>query len=435
MSTTFRASLQVSLVPTVLLLSPAPAAADAWPGWRGPAGDGVAAAGSNPPLEWSESKNVRFKVELPGLGLSTPIVWGEQIFVTSAVAAGGDGATSRPKHQFLVAAYSRADGRRVWQHTATELVPHEGHHTEASFASASPVTDGKRLIAFFGSSGLFAYDLSGKLLWQKDLGDMRTRNGFGEGASPALHGDTVVVNWDHEDDSFVVALDADTGKERWRRARPDEVTSWSTPIVVPHGEGHQVVIAATGATRGYDLASGAELWAIPGMTTNVVPTPIHRDGVVYVTSGFRGNMMQAISIAKATATKGGEGSILWSHDRHTPYVPSPVLYGDTIYFLRHFTNILTALDAASGAVRYTETRLDPLTSVYASLAAASDRIYVVGRDGKAVVFRHGPELQILASNELDDRFDASPVIVGDELILRGRRFLYSLGEGKKGVGG
>ncbi len=434
MNVTIRSLLLVAVVPTSLLLGAAPTHADTWPTWRGPSGDGTARAGSNPPLEWSESKNVRFKVELPGLGLSTPIVWGDRIFVTSAVPVEATGAGGRAEQRFVVAAYSRADGRQLWQHAAAELVPHEGHHTEASFASASPVTDGKRLIAFFGSNGLFAYDLDGKLLWQKDLGDMRTRNGFGEGASPALHGDLVVVNWDHEDDSFVVALDANTGAEKWRRARPDEVTSWSTPIVVPHGEGHQVVIAATGATRGYDLATGTELWAIPGMTTNVVPTPIHRNGVVYVTSGFRGNMMQAISIAKATATKGGEGSILWSHDRHTPYVPSPVLHHDTIYFLRHFTNILTALDATTGAVRYTEQRLEPLTSVYASLAAAGERIYVVGRDGKAVVFRHGPKLEILASNELDDRFDASPVIVGDELLLRGRRFLYSIAEPGKGVG-
>lgn len=419
---------RLASIAVLLALAASPVlASNQWPQWRGPHGDGTAPLATLP-LEWSETKNVHFKVPIPGLGLSTPVVWDDQIFLTSAVAAegfqasGGDPVTYR----FVVAAYSRRDGRQLWQHVAAELLPHEGHHTEGSFASASPITDGTRLFAFFGSRGIHAYTTAGKHLWSKDLGDMRTRNGFGEGASPALHADTLVVNWDHEGESFVVALDANTGAERWRQARPDEPTSWGTPVIVEHGGRHQVVIAATGASRGYDLETGAVLWQVSGMTTNVVPTPIHRDGVVYLTSGFRGNMMQAISLEKATKTNGGEGSILWSHDSHTPYVPSPVLYGDTIYFLRHFTNILTALDAKTGAVRYTEQRLEPLTSVYASLTAAADRIYVVGRDGKAVVFRHGPKLEVLARNELDDRFDASPVMVGSELILRGRKHLYSI---------
>lgn len=426
-----------------------------WPNWRGPIHTGVSPHG-DPPTTWSEKENVRFKVEIPGRGLASPIVWDDRIFLLTTIA-GDDSAYEASqeaaaeamkkrewppkvqpvKQRFVVMALSRQDGSVLWQKTAIEQVPSESHYPDSSWASGSPITDGERLFAHFGSNGLFAYDLDGNLLWQKDLGDMTTRSGFGEGSSPALHGDWLIVNWDHEDESFIVGLDAKTGEERWRTARPDEVTSWATPLVVSLGDKAQVVVPGTGFSRGYDLKNGTELWKLSGMTVNVIPSPVELDGVVYLTSGYRGNMLQAVALERAhgeIATEAKEGSaLLWSHDRHTPYVPSVLLYDDQLYFLKHFKSILSCLDAASGKVIYTEERLPGLTNVYASPVGAAGRVYIVGRDGKAVVFKHGKTLEILAENVLDDGFDATPAIVGDEILLRGRRYLYSLAADKPPV--
>ena len=440
-----------SVLALLTLFLPAIALADSpppqnWPQWRGPDGNGVSPDG-DPPIRWSETENVRFKVPLPGLGLASPVVWDDKIFILSAVAA--DDAAYKAsqeaaakkleaqewppsvepvKQAFVVLAFSREDGKILWQQTAAEKVPHESHYIDASWASASPITDGKRLFAHFGSNGLYAYDLDGKLLWARDLGDMRTRNGFGEGASPALDGDTLIVNWDHEDDSFIVALDANTGEERWRTARPDEVTSWSTPLVVEHGGRKQVVVAATGFSRGYDFETGEELWRASGMTVNTIPSPVHRDGVVYLASGYRGNAVQAIDLAKAKGVVNDTPAMVWTHDRHTPYVPSLLLYDNQLYFLKHFKNIFTSLDAASGEVIFTEKRLPGITNVYASPVGAAGRVYIIARDGQAVVLKHGRELEVLAENHLDDGFEASPAIVGNEMYLRGRKFLYAISD-------
>ena len=413
-----------------------------WPSWRGPNHDGVAPH-SDPPLTWSEEENIRLKVPIPGRGLASPIVWGDKVFIltTVPVDAGAYEASQQAaakkleerqwppsvepvQQRFLVMALSRADGSLIWQRAATTLVPHESHYIDSSWASASPLTDGRRLFANFGSNGLFAYDLDGQLLWHKDLGDMTTRNGFGEGASPAVHGETLVVNWDHEGDSFIVALDAGTGRELWRSERPDEVTSWATPLVVESGGRHQVVVPATGKSRGYDLKTGEEIWSATGMTVNTIPTPVHRDGIVYLTSGYRGNLMQAVELAKAKGPVNDTAAMVWTHDRHTPYVPSPILYGDQICFVKHFKNIFTCLNAATGEVRYTEVRLEGISNVYASPIAASGRLYLFGRDGNGVVLDAGPEYKVLATSSIDDGIDASPAIAGDEIYLRSQRFLY-----------
>ena len=444
------------LLPTVLALLligaltgiPATASDDAehWPKWRGPLDTGVA-PNAEPPLEWSEDKNVRFKVEVPGHGLASPVIWGDLLFLLTAAsadeaayAASQQAAADKMERQewppavepvpqrFLVMAYSTRDGSLVWQRLAAEKVPHETHYLDASWASASPVTDGKRVFASFGSNGLFAYTIDGEFLWSKDLGDMTTRNGFGEGSSPALFGETLVINWDHEEDSFVVALDAQTGEERWRQERPDEVTSWATPLVVEHGGRHQVIVPATGKSRGYDLETGEELWSLGGMTVNTIPTPVHRDGVVYLTSGYRGTILQAVDLAHARGELEGTKAVRFTHDRHTPYVPSPIIYDDSLYFLKHLRNIMTHLDAESGEIRYTEKRLEGIQGIYASPVAAAGKIYVVGKKGTSVVLRHSPEFEVLATNSLDDRFDASPAIAGDTLYLRGTRYLYALAE-------
>jgi outer membrane protein assembly factor BamB len=439
----FRASLLPRAAVALALALAAHASADGtegtamwWPWWRGPLGNGVSPDG-DPPVHWSEKQNVRFKVAIDGDGLSTPVVWGDLIYVLSARSLeGGEGrrpATDAsgaplPKQRLLVTAYDRRDGSLVWQRVAVERVPHEGRHQESGWATASPVTDGERLYAHFGSAGTFAYTLGGELLWKIDLGDMTTRLGYGEGSSPALWGDTLVVNWDHEGDSFLVALDARTGKERWRKARPGELTSWSTPLVREHEGRVHAIVAASGRTRSYDLRTGEELWSLAGLGMNAIPTPTYDAGILYLASGKRDSpRMLAVDLRGARGDLDLSRAVLWTRDRDTPYVSTPLLYRGQLYFFRHVLSFLTSVDAATGRSLFTE-RLD-LGNVFASPAAAAGRIYLLGREGKALVLEPGPRLKVLAENQLGDGFDASPVIVGRDLYLRGRRFLYAVARG------
>jgi outer membrane protein assembly factor BamB len=404
-----------------------------WPWWRGPLGNGVSPDG-DPPLRWSEKENVRFKVAIEGDGLSTPVVWGDRIYVLSSVSldegAGRRVATDASgvplvRQRYLVTAYDRRDGKLAWQRVAIERTPHESHHLESGWATASPVTDGERLYAHFGSAGTFAYTLDGELLWKADLGDMNARLGYGEGSSPALWGDTLVVNWDHEKDSFVAALDARTGQERWRRERPGELTSWSTPLIREHEGRVHVIVAASERTRAYDLLSGELLWSVSGLGMNVIPTPIYEAGTLYLASGKRDSpRMLAVDLRGAKGDLDGTRAVLWTRDRDTPYVASPLLYGGQLYFFKHVEAILTSVDAATGKTHFSE-RVG-LGNVFASPVAAAGRVYLHGRQGKALVIAPGARLEVLAENQLDDGFDASPVIVGGDLYLRGRRYLYRL---------
>ncbi len=436
----------ITLVALLLISAMAASAADEnalyWPQFRGPLASGVAPHG-NPPLTWSTDENIRWKAEIPGKGLSTPIVWENRVFVLSAVetasvdgsqvavegAPSGRGRGIRPVGpvRFVVMALNRKTGAVVWEREARREVPHEGTHRDGSWASSSAITDGESLFAFFGSRGIYAYDMDGKALWETDLGNMSTRHGFGEGSSPALDGETLIINWDHEGASFIVALDKRTGETKWRQER-DEVTSWSTPIIAEHGGKKQVVFNATGRVRGYDLETGEVIWEVGGMTVNAIPSPIHRAGIVFVTSGFRGSAFKAIRLEKAQGEVTEGEAIAWSYDRDTPYVPSALLYGDSLYFMKVNSNVITNLNPDTGAVHFGPERLDAIDGVYASPVGAADRVYVVGRNGTTVVLKRGPELEVLATNTLDDRFDASPAIAGNELFLRGRSHLYCIAE-------
>jgi outer membrane protein assembly factor BamB len=278
----------------------------------------------------------------------------------------------------------------------------------------------------FGSRGHYALDLKGQVLWEKDLGDMQTRNAFGEGSSAAVHGDTMVVNWDHEGDDFIVALDAATGKERWRQKR-DEPTTWTTPHIVTVGGRPQVVVGGTNRLVSYDLATGEPIWQTGGLTANVIPTPASGDGMLFAMSGFRGSALKAIRLAEAKGEVTGPPALAWSYDRDTPYVPSPLLYKNALYFLKSNSGILTCLDAASGTPYYTE-RLDAVENVYASPVGADGRVYIVGRDGTTMVLAAGPKLEVLATNRLDEPMDASPALVDGEIYFRGMRHLYRISQ-------
>jgi outer membrane protein assembly factor BamB len=415
----------------------APNAQQNWPQWRGPLGTGVA-PNADPPVEWNETKNVRWKTELPGRGHSTPVVWGQQVFLTAAVPY-GEALPPRPsrapgnhdnlpvthRQRFMALAIDRADGRLLWQRKLHEALPHEqGHHT-ASLASHSPVTDGERLYAFFGSFGLYCLDLNGKLLWQKDFGLMQSLHGHGEGASPVLYDDTLIVNWDHEGQSFVAALDKRTGDERWRAERK-EITSWATPIVVEQAGKPQVVISGTNRVRGYDLTSGKVIWECGGLSANIVASPVSSGGVVFVGSSYDKRALLAIRLDGAKGDITGSEHVLWSRSRGTPYVPSPLLYGDTLYFLTHYQGILNRVDTQTGEDRQGPLRLPGITEVYASPVGAADRVYITDRYGLTLVVSHSDTPQLLARNQLDDTFNASAAITGGELFLRGEKALYCL---------
>lgn len=426
-----------ALLATTVLVA-APPASDAeggWPAWRGPSRTGSASSG-NPPIEWSEEKNVRWKKAMPGLGLSSPIVWGDRLFLTTAVSTGervenappagrGDGIAPDRVLSYEVHALNRDDGSTIWKRSVLTEPPHEGTHPDGTWASGSPVTDGEVLIAFFGSRGLYAFDLDGTELWRRDFGDMRTRLGFGEGSSPALHGDRVYVIWDHEDDSFMVALDKNSGEEIWRRDR-EEMTAWTTPLVVEHGGRTQVITSATRQVRSYDAETGEPIWQATGMTLNAIPSPVHAEGVVYLTSGFRGSKLMAVRLDGASGDVTGTDQVVWSVDRDTPYVPSPLLHDGVIYFTKVNSGILSAFDAATGEALYANQRLGAVRNIYASPVGVGDRVYFASRDGEFLVTKAGPEYEVLAESELDDRFDASPAIVGDVIYLRGRSNLYCI---------
>ncbi len=417
---------------------------DNWPQWRGRLGTGEAAG--NPPVEWSETRNIRWKTAIPGLGASTPIIWGDTIYLQTAEPVGEDKAPRQTAfafpeqmdvykglayfratrdYAFSLVAIDRETGRVRWRKVLRVEQPAEGRHPTNTFASASPSTDGERIIAFFGSRGLYGLDMNGEVIWQHDFGDMQTRNGWGEGSSPTLFRDRVVVTWDHEADSFIAVLDKATGREIWRRSR-NEPTTWATPLVVPVGDRVHVITNGQQHVRGYDLETGEEIWHGPGLTFNSIPSPVHADGIAYLTSGFQGNVLLAVDLSQARGNIEESGALLWRRDRDTPYVSSPLLYGGSLYVFKHLQGIMTALDAKTGDVRYGPVRLSEIPDLYASPVGVAGRVYVAGRDGLTVVFRHGPEFEVLAVNELDDGFDASPAVVGDELYLRGRTSLYRI---------
>ena len=408
-------------------------------------------------MEWSETKNVKWKVKLPGFGTSTPIIWGDRVFVLTAVpgekkaesksseppptapespnpgerrgrAGGGFGRSEKPTetYQFTVLCLDRKTGKTVWQKVAREEVPHEGHHKDHGFASASPVTDGKHLLAYFGSRGLYCFDLDGNLKWEKDFGDMQTKNSFGEGSSPALFGNTVVVVWDHDGDDFIVALDKTTGQELWRTARNDD-TGWSTPLVIENGGKPQVIVNATRKVRSYDLMNGKQVWECAGQTANAIPSPVATADTVYLTSGFRGSALFALQFDR-TGDLTGTDAIRWSYNKNTPYVPSPLLVNDALYLVTGNNGTLSCFDAKSGQAKFEGERLEGIFGIYASPVAAKDRVYVLGREGTCLVLKQGPKLEVLATNKLDEKTDASLALAGNELFVRGHQSLYCIAE-------
>ena len=449
----------------------APVPNENWPQWRGPLQNGVAPA-ANPPTTWSETNNVKWKVKIPGSGQATPIVWDNRVFIQTAIPTGkkieakpaeaseqppaprpeaggepprtgpggpggpgggkgrggfGGGPKPTEVYQFAILCLDRGTGKVLWQQVGREEVPHEGYRQgEGSFASSSGLTDGKHVFAYFGSRGLYCYDLDGKQQWEQDLGKMRMAMGFGEGSSPVLYQDTLIVNRDNEDNSFIIALDKNTGKTLWKKPR-EEHTSWSTPLITERDGKAQAVVTATGKIRSYDVASGEVLWECRGLTRNVIPCPVADAGMVYCMSGFQGNALLAIRLGRTGDLTGGD-AIAWTHNKSTPYVPSPLLYDGKLYFFAVNNGVLSCLDTKSGDPLFEAQKLEDLPGVYASPLGAAGRVYLPGRNGVTVVLQQSDKLEVLATNHLDEKFEASPAAAGKDLFLRGREYLYCITE-------
>jgi outer membrane protein assembly factor BamB len=420
---------------------PAPGWLDNWPHWRGPLVNGTAPHG-DPPIHWDEHKNIKWKAPLSGRGSSTPIVWGDQVFVLTAEPT--DRAvtpadlppadprfqkkTKAPEHfyKFGVESIDRQTGKVRWQQVAAERVPHEGHHDTHSYSGGSAATDGQRLYVSFGSFGNYCYDLSGKLIWQRDLGRLNTRLGWGEAVTPVIYGNNLLLNWDQEANSALICLDAKDGHTRWTADR-DEHTSWNTPLVVEHQGRVQVIVNGTKRARSYDLETGKELWACGGMTVNAIPSAVTDGKIVYVMSGYQGSMACAIDL-DASGDITDTTKVLWRHGKGTPYVPSPLLVGGRLWFTKANDGILTTLDVKTGKPVIDSARIAGLKNIYASPVSAAGRVYIVSRDGTTVVLKETDKLEVLATNRLDDEIAASPAIVGKELFLRGEKYLYCIAE-------
>jgi len=410
-----------------------------WGEWRGPLRTGEAPH-ADPPVEWSESLNVRWKADLPGLGHSSPVVWGDSVFVTLAVPYGPvlppvpvtapgahDNLDVTRRHHFNVLCFDRNSGELRWQRTVHSAFPHEGGHETASLASASPVTDGKRVYAFFGSHGLHALDFEGTVQWQHFPGKLLSKHAHGEGASPALHDGVLVMNCDHEGRSFIRALSAVTGDVLWERER-DEVTSWASPTIVDSGDGTQVIVAGTDRIRAYDLLEGNVIWECGGLSANVVATPIVSQGILIAASSYDTRAMLAIDLAGARGDLTGSRHIIWQTTLRTPYVPSPVIVNDSVMFLRHYQAILSCRNIRTGEETAGPFRLPGLRDIYASPVSAQGRVYIAGLSGRVFVFDAREPMKPLALNELNDSFAATPALVGRQLFLRGAERLYCIEE-------
>ena len=436
--------MRVTIALLALLCATLPAAADNWGHWRGPTGNG--AADANPPTKWSDTDNVKWKVEIEGKGTGSPVIWGDRVFVVTAVPT-GDGAQSAPQPAersrsgrrqrggapivelaFKLICFERATGKRLWEQVAVTRKPHEGTHSTNTFASASPCTDGELVYAHFGSRGLYAYDFDGKLKWKRDdFPPMQTRNTFGEGSSPTIAGDLIVVPYDHEGESFLYALNKKTGETVWKTAR-DEPTNWSTPLIVEHEGQQQIVLNGQTCARGYDLKTGKELWRCAGQTDRPCASAVALDDMVIVGSGYRGSFMGAFRLDGRGDLEGSD-SVVWTLRRDTPDVASPLLSEDRLYFHKAKTGIISCYNARTGEPFYTATRVPGLDSMYASPVAAGGHVYLTGRSGTTVVIKDGTQMEIVATNSVGETVDATPAPVDNQLFLRGEKHLFCIEAG------
>jgi outer membrane protein assembly factor BamB len=429
-------------ISTLLFINSAGAfAGTSWPQWRGPSGQGISEE-KNLPTTWSATKNIKWKTPIAGRGHSSPIVWGNKIFLTTAIEGplvvgakavkhmDGDKEFVHPdsvgadhKHLFKIICLSRETGKILWEQTSFEGTPYDDRHRKSSFASSTPATDGKYVYVFFGSEGLYAYDVKGKLAWKADLGKLATA-GMGTGTSPILYDNLVIVQCDEENGerSFIVGINKKTGKEVWRTPRKVQV-SWATPLLVRTSRRAELITSGNEAVIAYEPATGKELWRHKGVDSNAIPSPVANNEMVFISAGFPARIAMAIKL-------GGSGdlvdSVVWKYAKGTAYVPSPILYGDYLY-LTTDRGILTCLDARTGEVKYEGGRAPIPATFTASPIAFDGKILMTSEDGDTFVIKAGPKHEILGANTVGEPVYASPAVADGNIFIRGERSLYCIG--------
>lgn len=432
-----------AMLSSLVFVGSAAAAGNAsWPQWRGPSGQGTSDE-KNLPTEWSATKNIKWKTPIAGRGHSSPIVWGNKIFLTTAIEGPlvpgakavkhmypegeflhPDSVGADHKHQFKVICINRETGKILWEQTAFEGTPYDDRHRKSSFAAATPATDGKYVYAYFGTEGLYAYDMKGKLAWKADLGKIGTV-GMGTGTSPILYENLVIVQADEEfgERSFIVGVDKKTGKEVWRTPRKTIEVSWSTPLLVRTAKRAELITTGNEAIVAYDPATGKELWRHKGVDSNAIPSPVANSELVFVSAGFPEKIAMAIAM-------GGSGDltdkVVWKYAKGTAYVPSPILYGDYLY-LTTDRGILTCLDARTGEVKYEGGRVPIPATFTASPIAFEGKILMTSEDGDTFVIKAGPKHEIIGTNTVGEPVYASPAVADGNIFIRGEKSLYCIG--------
>ncbi|MDT7542221.1 MAG: hypothetical protein QOE33_2125 [Acidobacteriota bacterium] len=417
-----------------------------WAQWRGPEGAGISSE-TGVPTEWSATKNVRWKTQIPGRGHSSPIIWGKRVFLTTAIEGAvvpgakavkhvienevflhPDSVGAEHEHTFKVLCLDRDTGKILWERTAFVGTPYDNRHRRSSYASPTPTTDGKFVYAYFGAEGLYAYDLDGKLAWKQSIGKIATL-GMGVGTSPLLYENLLIIQADTEagENSAIVALDKRTGRQVWRATRKVQV-SWATPIIVRTQKRNELVTVGNESVISYDPATGRELWHAKGVDSNAIPSPLSDGENVYVYAGFPKKITMAMRLGGDGELKDGQG-IVWSYDKGTAYVPSGILYQGLLYLMND-KGILTCLDAKTGALKYEGGRVPVPSTFMASPVAFDDKILLTSEDGDTFVVKAGVKHEVIATNSLGEPVHSSPAIADEKIFIRGDQNLYCIGRAR-----
>ncbi|MBI3404818.1 MAG: PQQ-binding-like beta-propeller repeat protein, partial [Acidobacteria bacterium] len=419
----------------------------AWPGWRGgPEARGVSSE-TGIPDTWSTTQNVAWKTPIPGRGHSSPVIWDKRVFLTTGVegevipnmqvavlkdykedeAKHPDSVDGNRTYDLRVLCLDRDSGKILWEQTAFHGVPYDFRHRFNTYASPTPVTDGKAVYAYFGTEGLYAYDFTGRQLWKAEIGKFSAA-GVGIGNSPVLYKDKILLQIDfgEGEKSFIAAYDTKTGKELWRTPRKIQL-SWSTPVVVETGQRAELVAIGNERIIAYDPESGKELWSTIGLENNAVNTSLQGFGMVIAYTGYPGRKILAIKTGGSGDVT--ESNIAWKQDRFTAYIPSGILYGDLAYFITG-RGIMTALDAKSGEVKYSNGRVPVPATFTASPIAYDNKILLLSEDGDGFVIQAGDTYKVLRTNSLGEPIFSTPAAAAGKLFIRSEKNLWCI-SGKK----
>ena len=435
---------RAALLAVLVCVAAAPLAAH-WPQWRGPNGLGISDE-KNLPTEWAVAtektpeKNIQWKTEIPGRGHSSPVVWGDRIFLTTSIKGEEVPGKKAPvhldfskqpgylhpdatdvnfKHALKVLAINAKTGKVDWERTAYEGEMWDDRHRKNTFASSTMAVDGERAYAFFESAGLYVYDLKGTLLWKKTFRDGIIKAGLGPGTSPILYKDLVILQCDQEmgDGSFILALNRKTGEQAWRADRTNR-RSWATPLIVNTGARDEMIASGAEVVIAYDPATGQQLWKSDGTRSHPIPSPVSTKGMLFLTAGSQAKVVMAMK-------PGGE--VAWRYNKGAAYVPSPIAIGDYLYLMTD-GGIMTCLDAVTGAVKYEGGRPPIPGTFFASPVSFDDKILLTSEDGDSFVIKAGPVHEVLATNTVGEAVYASPAIANNSIYIRGERHLFAIGK-------